>query len=157
METLILPALNLGVLLAFLFIKLRKPVADAVEQRHMGFRDEIKRVREMLTSAQEKHDEFSGKLKAIETEVVALRDQARQDAADMKLRILKEGQRMSANIVSDARAGADGMVADLRRQLAVEIGTNVIERASTVIKNRLTGDDRARIRQEFSSAVENTK
>lgn len=157
MDSLFLPALNLGILLVFLFVKLKKPVIDHVFKRHEMIRDEVRRVREMLSSAQAKHEEFSGKLKAIDTEVMALRDQARQDAASMKVRILTEAQRNSARVVSDARAASEGMVGDLRRQLAFEVGTAVVDRAQAVVKTRLTGDDRARIRKEFSTEVENTK
>lgn len=154
MQTLIWPALNLGILIAIFFKFLRQPIRQAVAQRHSDLRDELKKVRELLQRAQERHDEFSAKLKSIDVETTSLREQAKQDAQAAKLRILSEAQRTSASVVTDARAGADHLVSELKTQLFSEVGVRVVNRAEALIRERLTGDDRARIRQEFSSQLE---
>lgn len=154
MQTLIWPAANLAILIAIFFKYLRQPVRQAVSQRHAELRDELKKVRELLQRAQERHDEFSAKLKSIEVETTALHEQAKQDAQSAKLRVLSEAQRTSASVVSDARLAADHLMKDLRSQLFSEIGMRVVGRAESLIRDRLTGDDRARIRREFSTQVE---
>lgn len=154
METLIAPSINLGILIVVLAYYLRAPLRAFIAGRHSAVRDEVAKVREMLQQAQDKHNEFSSKLKAIDVEITSLREQAKQDAQATKLRVLSEAQRLSSTIVSDARATAEGAFADLKRQLHVEIGTRAIDRAEALLRDRLTGDDRARIRNEFSSQVE---
>jgi F0F1-type ATP synthase membrane subunit b/b' len=154
MGTLVAPLANLAVLLGFLFYKLKGPFRAYVAGRHDNVGAELKRVRELLRQAQERHEEFSAKLKAIEVETSALREQARQDAQSAKLRILSEAQRLSGAIISDARGNAEGLFADLRQKLFAETGGRILDRAEKFVRERLTGDDRARIRQELSHQLE---
>ena len=157
MHSLIAPAINLGILLVVLFVYLKTPIQQFVSNRAVTVGQELKKVREMLRDAQEKHDEFSAKLKSIEIEVSALREQAKQDAQAAKLRILSEAQRACSTIVSDARSTSEGMYADLKTRLFSEIGQQILARTEVILRDRLTGDDRARIHSEFSTQVEAMK
>jgi F0F1-type ATP synthase membrane subunit b/b' len=154
MSELIFPTINLAILLVILFVYLREPTRLFIRTRHEELRDELRRVRDLLINAKAKFDEFSAKLKAMEAEVQSLRDQARQDAATLKSKILAEAQSLSATIVSDSRRSAQGLYGQLKSELFVEVGHKVLDRAEAMLRERLTGDDRARIRNEFSSQVE---
>jgi len=156
-QTLGIPALNLLILIVILVTKLRGPIKDFVHNRHIGVRDEVKRVRDMLRDAQTKYDEFTSKLRAFEAEAVAIRQQMQQDGQNAKQRILTEAQRLSGSIVSDARLAAQNLYSDLRGQLMAEIGNRIIDRAEVMLKERLTGEDRARLQAEFSTQVEGVK
>jgi hypothetical protein len=46
---------------------------------------------------------------------------------------------------------------ELVSQLRVDLATRAIARAEEQIRARLTGEERARLRQEFSSLVEKTR
>ena len=59
---------------------------------------------------------------------------------------------MSATIVADARRSARGFSRSFKPELLAEVGAKVLDRAETILRERLTGDDRARIRHEFSSS-----
>lgn len=154
MSELLAPTVNLIILLSFLVYKLRKPLAEFVHQRHSTLRDELGHVDELLRQAQEKYDEFTAKLRAIETEATSLREQARQDGRTAKLKLLSEAQKASSQIVADAREAAAGLFSELKGQLYHEFGQKILERAESIMRDRLTGDDRARIRREFSAQVE---
>lgn len=154
LSTLIAPAFNLGLLATLLFVKVKQPTRDFIRQRHATLKDELMSVRQMLSSAQERYDEFSAKLKTIDSEITVLREQTKQDAKLAQQRIASEAQRLSATIVTDARAAAGGLYTDLKSQLLTELGGRVLERAETLLRDRLTGDDRVRIRQEFSAHLE---
>ncbi len=157
MEHLLAPALNFGLLLAFLFVKLKSPFKEFVGTRHVQLRDELGRVRSLLKQANEQHEEFSAKLKAVEGELVMLREQAKRDAHASKQRMLAEAQALSAAIVADAKVSAQSLYEDLRSSLRAEIGAQVLARAETLMRDRLTGEDKARIRREFSRQVEGTQ
>ena len=86
-----------------------------------------------------------------------LKEQARQDAQGAKQRIASESQKLSATIVSDARTTAQNFYAELKAQLLQELGARVLDRTEAVLRERLTGDDKVRIRQEFSVQVEGAK
>jgi F0F1-type ATP synthase membrane subunit b/b' len=157
MESLIAPCFNLFLLIGILFFKLKQPVKDYVRQRHYSIQDDIRTVREHLKEAQEKYDEFSSKLKAIDAEVRDLREQAKQDVAVMSQRLLSEAKRISTTLISDAQNAANGLYLELKGQLYFDLTMRVLDRAEVLLRERLTGDDRARIRQEFSRQVEDCR
>ena len=154
MNGLIAPAINLAILVGALVYYLRLPLANFVRQRHETLRSDLQQVSEQLRDAQLKYSEFTAKLKAIDAEVSAIRDQMRQDGESAKQRILSEARRLSVSIVTDARSASVNLFSDLREQLRSELGLRVLERAEKLLTERLTGDDRIRIRREFSQQVE---
>lgn len=157
MSTLVAPFINFFILVGLLIYFLREPLRTFVSQRYETVRDTVKKVRNMLREAQEQYDEFSAKLKAIDAEVAALHDQAKQEAHAAQARVLQEAQRMSQLILADAKVSAENVFSDLRTGLRVKLATQVLERVEELVKDRLTGDDRAKIRQEFSIHVENVR
>lgn len=154
MSELFAPTFNLVVLLGLLFYYLRDPIRTAVRIRHETLRDELTKVRETLVQAQNQHEEFSAKLKAIDVEIAAHRNQLLQDAQAAKQRIIADAQRLSGNIATDARRAAEALYAELKGSLYADAGRSVLDRAEAILRDRLTGDDRARIRKEFSTQVE---
>lgn len=157
METLIAPTVNLAILLGILFYYLREPLKTFIQQRHVSVREELVNVREMLHKAQERYDEFSAKLKAIDVEIKTLHDQAKQEAQSSKTRVLADAQKLASHIVADSRMAAQALYGDLKTQLSTELGNRVLERAESLVRERITAEDRARIKKEFSNVVETVK
>ncbi|MGK5083647.1 ATP synthase F0 subunit B [Bdellovibrionota bacterium FG-1] len=157
MSDLIYPFINFSILIAVLVVYLREPIRVFVRTRHENLRDELQRVRDLLVQAQSKYDEFSGKLKAMDAEIQTMREQAKQDGVAAQNRLLAEAQRLSATIISDSRAASGGLYSQLRHELITDVGLRVLSRAEAILHERLTGDDRVRIRQEFSTQVESAQ
>jgi F0F1-type ATP synthase membrane subunit b/b' len=153
---LISPTFNLAVLIGVLAYYLRQPLRDYVSTRHSTVRDELVKAGELLKSARERHGEFSAKLSAVDAEIEALRKQLGQDAQATRQRIVADAGRLASLVVADARTAAEGLYADLRSELYEELGIRTVERAANILRERLTGDDRARIREEFSSQVDSS-
>jgi F0F1-type ATP synthase membrane subunit b/b' len=153
MHALVFPILNLAVLFSALFYFLRTPVQKAVLGRHESLKNELGEVRNRLQEARIRYDEFSAKLKAIHVEVSSIQSQARQDAEATRNRIVSSAKSSASSILSEAKARAEGMVVDARQNLRAELGTKIVQRAERLIHDRLTGDDRVRIRKEFSERV----
>jgi F0F1-type ATP synthase membrane subunit b/b' len=137
-----------------LAFKLRVPAKEFIATRHSTIRDEIMSVRDQLSVAQEKYDEFSAKLKAIDAEVANLKEYSKQDSIAMKQRILTEGRRVAAQVISDSKSAAESLFSELKGQLYSELAGRVLDRAELLLRERLTGEDRARMRKEFSMQVE---
>jgi F0F1-type ATP synthase membrane subunit b/b' len=154
MESLIAPLVNVTILIVFLSTKLKLPIRSFVSQRHLSIRDEIHSVREQLRQAQEQYDEFSFKLKAVDAEIAVLREQTKQDSVAIRQKVVNEARRVSGSIVSDAKNTAETMFSDLKGQLYFELVNKALEQAESLLRERLTGDDRMRIRQEFSRQME---
>lgn len=154
MESLVASSVNFLILVTGLFVALKKPFQVFVAQRHQSIRDELISVRDQLRSAQDKYDEFSSKLKAIDAELMSLREQTKQDGQALKARMVMDAKRNASTVVSDAKTASDGLYSELKGQLYSELTSKVLEKAEGLLKERLTGDDRVRIRREFSQQVE---
>lgn len=153
MHSLIAPLVNVSILLGVLVYYLRKPIADFVISRHTNIRDQVKAVSEELRSAQNKYEEFSSRIKALDVEVRALREQGKQESDQMKTRLLTDARRVSAAIVADSRTSAEQVFKDLRSELRRELGEKVVVRAEKLIRDKLTSDEKSRIRHEFSEQL----
>jgi F0F1-type ATP synthase membrane subunit b/b' len=154
MKALLFSFINLGILVALLVWKTKKPLLTYVAQRAEDIRSDVETVSELLHKAKIQNEEFSAKLKAIDAEVVALRKAARSEAEQSKKRLIEDARRLAGVIVSDARRAADAAGTDMRNQLRMELANKVVQTAEAKIREKLTGDDRARMRREFSRQVE---
>ena len=154
MESLFWSTFNLLILVGFLVYKLRSPLREFVSQRHVLLRNEIQSVSDQLKNAEEKFEEFSARLKSVQNEASALREQSKQDASAMQQRILQDARRNAGIIVGDSKTVANGLYSQMASQLYSELSHRVLERGEKLLRERLTGDDRVRIRQEFSRQVE---
>jgi F0F1-type ATP synthase membrane subunit b/b' len=157
MESVIASSVNFLILVVIMVYKLRAPVREFVAQRHHSIREEIQEVRIQLQQAQEKYDEFSAKLKAVDAEVATLQEQTKQDTLAMKQRIVNESRKMASTIASDARNSVDSLHSELKGQLYAEWSLQVLDRAEQILKDRLTSSDRSRIGQEFSKQMESVQ
>ena len=154
MNSLTVSFFNFFILIGILFYQLKGPIRHFVATRHETLRDELKAVREQLRLSQEKYDEFSAKLRGLDSEVAIMRELAQQEVALMTQRVVADGRRLAAHIVSDAKSAADGLFTDLKKEYYAGLSTQVLARAEGILKARLTQDDQARIQREFSQAVE---
>lgn len=154
MHSLIPSLINFAILIGLLVFYLHAPLRAFVRGRHESLRDELKRVADQLRQAQERYDEFSAKLKAMQAEIGALREQARQDGQAIKLRLIQDGQRVAQTIVEDARGAADAVLDDLKIELRRELGGMVLQSAERIIRERLKPEDQVRMRREFAREVE---
>jgi len=155
MHGLILPALNLLILCVVLYFAARKSVIAAVRKRHELVINDLQDVRKNLSTAQEKHEEFTAKLKGVGVEIEAIRAEGLQDAAGLKQKILEQGQKTAAGIVSDAKTRSQTLFYEIKGELVMEFADQVIRRASDHLKKALTGEDKDRMRKEFSTQLGN--
>jgi F0F1-type ATP synthase membrane subunit b/b' len=154
METLIAPLVNLVILIAVMAYYLKQPLKTFAKDRHHSIRTDLETVRNQLRDAKAKHAEFSSKLRAMDAEIAGLKTQASQDAQALKTKVQAEAQKLSSNIIEDAKHASQVLYAEFKVQLYSELGGHVLDRAEKILRERLTGDDRARIRKEFSTQVE---
>jgi F0F1-type ATP synthase membrane subunit b/b' len=143
-------AFNLTLLVGLLFFKTRDPLRQFVRVRHETIREELQRTAIDLRTAKQRFEEFSARLASMQSEAAALREQAKQDAQVTKTRIVDDAKRLASTIVTDARSSGEGLYNDFRRQLREEFAEKVISRAEALLTARLTGEDQARLREDFT-------
>ena len=86
-----------------------------------------------------------------------LRAQAREDGEKSKTAILASAAKLSSMIISDAKTSAGSLQSEFRSSLQRELANLALVRAEARLRDRLTGEDHARMRQEFSTLVEKTQ
>ncbi|OFZ20131.1 MAG: hypothetical protein A2X94_09490 [Bdellovibrionales bacterium GWB1_55_8] len=153
MGSLVSPIINLTILVAVMAYYLRQPIRDFVRGRHQTIAAELRAAQEQLRAAQKDNEEFSAKLKAVSAELEAIREQTQQDARASRERILTEAHQLSERVVADAKSTSEGMAHELQAQLYVQTADQVLARVERMLKERLTGEDRVRIRRQFSEQV----
>lgn len=153
MSSLLFPLLNVSLLVAALVYYLRKPILEFVATRHVTLRSEVEGARTRLRHAQEKVEELSAKLQGVDAELAGIRQQGQRDVSDLKARILADSKKLAQTISQDAQLAAESAQRDFKRELLLEAGTKILARAEELLRDRLTGDDRARLTREFSNQL----
>jgi F-type H+-transporting ATPase subunit b len=157
MEALIFPFINLTALLVVLAIYLRKPLADYVVTRHQTVSNEFTMARNALVTAKKQIEDVNSRMKGMDAELAALRSQAREDGEKSKAAIVSQANKLSSTIVADAKTSASSLQSEFKISLRRELANLALSRAEVRLRDRLTGEDHARIRQEFSTLVEKTQ
>jgi F0F1-type ATP synthase membrane subunit b/b' len=57
-------------------------------------------------------------------------------------------------MIADARQAAQSLLQDFKQELRAEVGSRIVARAEEVLRQKLSADDRVRIRKEFSKSLE---
>lgn len=155
METsLIASIINFLILIGILVVKLRAPLRSYIANRHQLVRDEIQNVAERLRQAQEKFDEYSAKLKAIDAEIATLREQVKNEVNQIKQRVNLEARQSASRMIAEAKNAADGLIHDFKEELYQELNLKALSQAESLLKDHLNSEDRIKIRNDFTRQVE---
>lgn len=157
METLIAPAINLVILLVVLTYYARSPLVEFVKARRIRLETEMDSVRQELHTAKASLDEYSSKLKAIGVDAQAMTQQATEDAKRLGDRLVSSAKDSAGVLLSDVSHSVTGVYAQLKSDLRAECASLVVIRAESLMKDHLTGEDKERIRREFSHQVEGAR
>ena len=157
METLIAPSVNLFLLVVVLGYYLVGPLKAFAATRQGSIRDQLEESRKLLAEARSKFEDFTSRVKGLSAEAATLQSQAEQDAKRSRDALVRAAEQLGSTIVSDAKAAAGAMRNDLVSSLRAEVAERALSRAEEQIRSRLTGEERARLRQEFSALVEKTQ
>ncbi|MBN20871.1 MAG: hypothetical protein CL678_06230 [Bdellovibrionaceae bacterium] len=152
-ETLVAPAINLALLSGLLFWKLKIPVKNGVKARYETIRRDLFDVKNELDNAKKKYEEYSGKLNAIDAELLHLKAQSKESAQAASQSLIQEANRQSESVVSHSKNLSDSLVDELKQSLRDQFVKQVIKSSEEKLIKNLTGDDRQRIRKNFTSLV----
>lgn len=148
---------NLAILVGVLAYYCRKPLKEFLFERHRVLKDELESTQAKLSEAQKKFQDYSARLQSLETEIAQLIQASRQEAEQSKVRILTEAKKMADTIIVDAKRASETMKNEFRDQIRAEFAAQVLVRAETLLRGKLTGDDRVRLLKDFSKQVEATR
>jgi F0F1-type ATP synthase membrane subunit b/b' len=157
MESLIPSSINFTILASILFFKLRLPMRQFVSRRHETIYSQVTSVQKELKTAQDQHEAFAQKLKNIDLEMHQLLQEVKRESVELRQKVISEAREMARDLVLGAQGAAGTLFAELRGELYTELSAQILDRAEGLLQNCLTGDDRSRIRHEFSRHLESVE
>lgn len=157
LQSLVAPFINFAVLVTILVFAMRKPLKEMVRDRHATLKDKLEATQRELAAAQKKFEEYSLKLRSLESELTDYRKGVVEDAEAMKVRIVHEAKKMADQIVIDAKKTSEAMGTEFKEKMRAELAQSVLARAENIIRSRLSDGDRERIRKDFSKQVETSR
>ena len=154
MMKLILSYINFAILIGVI-VKLVGPKFKIyVRERHETIKKNLEINRLRMREAKAQYDDFSSKLKVVTQEADALRAQIQKEAQETSARQISNAKTATGAMIADARQAAQSLLQDFKQELKAEVGARVVGRAEEVLRQKLSADDRVRIRKEFSQSLE---
>lgn len=154
MLKLILSYINFAILVGVL-VKLVGPKFKVyVRERHDEIKKNLEINRLRMREAKAQYDDFSSKLKVVTQEADALRAQIQKEAQETSARQISNAKTATGAMIADAKQAAQSLLQDFKQELKAEAGARVVNRAEELLRQKLSADDRVRIRKEFSQSLE---
>jgi F0F1-type ATP synthase membrane subunit b/b' len=137
-------AVNFVCFVALIYFAVRKNVKAGVSERHQSIKEELEKVQKQLKESEQKFYGYQEKIKNMSSEIAALRADIKQEADAVKTKVLSESKKLAENIVSDSKQSALNSVEEFKGQLKSELAAEVMNRAETILKSKMTDELKAK-------------
>jgi F-type H+-transporting ATPase subunit b len=154
LSSLLWPAFNFVILVGGIIYLTKDNFVSFVATRHQQIKADLESARVQLEKAEKEFVQYQAKLQNLDREVRELYVQNKADMENSKLTLLAQARKMSDNIVADAKISSESMVHEFKNQMKADLTKQVLAKAEALIRTKLTGEDRERIRRDFSKQVE---
>lgn len=145
--------MNFTVLIVALFFAIRRPVADALNNR-------ITTIKTQLEDLESKKDEAAKKLAEYEKKIATLDDEAKQILAQYheqgeaaKMRILEKAAASAEKMKEQAKRNIENEFNAAKQQLQAEMMTKALEKAEELIKKSISAEDQDHLIDDYLKKV----
>lgn len=115
----------------------------ALDARVNAIEGGIKRADEAQAEANAARDKYAAQLAEVRTEAGRIREEAREDAKQIRAELVEQAQADAARIVANAQVQIEAERAAALASLRTEVGSLALDLASGVIGESLTDDKKA--------------
>ena len=140
---------NLLLFAGVMYLVLRRPLAEAFRARQEGIRRDLMRAEEERRAAVEKLVEVEGRLANLDSEVEAIREQARRDAAEERARIERAAEEEARKIREQARREIESASKTARAELRAYAAEQSVRMAKEMIRREIRPEDDAHLVKEY--------
>jgi len=144
-KSLLIQAVNFGLLLAVLWRLLYRPLLAKMEERSQAIRKSLEEAQAARAEAQREREEHAAKIQAAHAEAQAIRAAALKDAAEEQRRLVEAARGEAARLVNSAKAELEQDVRRAKQELRQEVSDLAISVAERLIKKSLRDADHRRI------------
>ena len=145
--------MNFAVLAIGLFILLRKPVAQALNSRIDGIKDQLEELESKKKAAEAELAKYEDKLSKLESEADTIIEDYKRQGEEAKARILKEAESAADKLEEQAKRNIEHEFEQAKNKLKAEVLEQAMEKAEEMIKSRISPDDQERLVDEYLDKV----
>ncbi len=145
--------MNFAVLAIALFFILRKPVAQAMDSRIKGIKEQLADLETKKKEAEKQLAQYNQKLSLLDKEAEKIVSEYIRQGNEAKERILKEAASAAEKIEEQAKKNIEHEFGQAKERLQEEILEKAIAKAEEMVKNNITGYDQDRLVDEYLEKV----
>ncbi|PWU18097.1 MAG: ATP synthase F0 subunit B [Candidatus Rokuibacteriota bacterium] len=152
-RSLLIQAVNFGLLLLVLVKLLYRPLLAKMDERSQAIKKSLEEAQAARAEAQREREEHAAKIQAAYAEAQAIRAAALAEAAEEQRRLVEAARAEAARLVQSARAELEQDVRRARQELRQEVSDLAIGVAERLIKRSLRDEDHRRIVEDAIARI----
>lgn len=145
--------LNFVVLAGALYFVLRKPVAQALQGRIKGIKDELDELEARKQEAEGKLAQYDEKLALLDKEAKKIIEAYVEQGKEAQARILEQAKASAEKLEAHAQRQIENAFERAGSELQAVILEKAIEKAEAAIKKNISADDQDRLVNEYLEKV----
>lgn len=145
--------MNFTVLVVGLFLLLRKPVANALNSRIKGIKEQLEDLEVKKAAAESELAKYVEKLAKLESEADNIIEDYIRQGSDAKARILKEAETAAEKLEEQAKKNIEHEFEQAKIRLKEDVLEKAMARAEEIIKTKISTDDQERLVDEYLNKV----
>jgi F-type H+-transporting ATPase subunit b len=145
--------MNFSVLAIALFLLLRKPVAQALDGRIKGIKDQLNDLEARKKEAEKQLSAYNEKFALLEQETEKLIQEYIRQGNEAKARILEEAQSAAEKLEEQARRNIEHEFKKAKLQLQQDILEKTLVKAEELISSKITDEDQDKLVDEYLDKV----
>lgn len=145
--------MNFTVLAVALFFVLRKPVAQALNDRINGIENQLGDLEERKREAEKQLAEYNEKLATLDQEAEKIIQGYIKQGEDAKIRILEEAEAVAEKLEEQARKSIEHEFKQAKLALQQDIMEKAIAKAEEMITQKITSEDQDKLIDEYLDKV----
>jgi F-type H+-transporting ATPase subunit b len=152
-KDLIWRTMNFVVLAGGLIFLLRKPLAQALEARRQGIRDQLDDLEKQKADAEKQLSEYKAKLARLDKEIEKIVAEYVKDGEAVKAKIIEEAKVAAEKLQALAKKNIEQEFQKARQALKAEMAEQAVSMAEALIKKHIKDEDQERIVDEYLTKV----
>ncbi|MBM3302423.1 MAG: ATP synthase F0 subunit B [Deltaproteobacteria bacterium] len=149
LSMLIWRVINTVALIAVLVYFMKKPLASFFAERTSQISKDLEEARDQRARAEALLQEYKQRLAGMEKELEKMRAELQKSSEAERERVVAAAERLAASTVETAKLTAEQEVRKAKAALKAEAVDLAMEMAETLIREKITEDDRKRIAEDY--------
>jgi F-type H+-transporting ATPase subunit b len=145
--------MNFAVLAIGLFFLLKKPVAQALNARIDGIKEQLGELEAQKKAAEDELAKYNEKLATLEGEAETIVAEYIRQGEEAKARILAEAEKTAEKLEEQAKKNIAAEFKQAKADLQAEIIDKALIKAEEIIKSKISDDDQVSLVDEYLDKV----